>query len=114
MFFFFFLIGSVGLQIWAWRSLTVRLAGGTATRLQSVLRYAGWALVPLLLLVGGFAAMIGIEELFDVALVGERSGLLAIPVFGLSVLGTLAFMIRCAGGRTLSATCRFSFVSVAR
>ena len=94
--FLVFLIGSVGLQVWAWRRLTMRLAGGAATKLQSVLRYAGWAFVPLLLLVLGFAAMIGIEELFNVALVGERAALLAIPVSGLSVLGTLAFVVRCA------------------
>jgi hypothetical protein len=91
-----FLIGSVGLQVWAWRRSTKGLAGGAATKLQIVLTYAGWAFVPLLLLVGGLAAMIGIEGLFDVALVGERTALLAIPVFGLSVLGTLAFTVRCA------------------
>ncbi len=100
--FLVFFVGSVGLQIWAWRRLTMRLAGGAATRLQSVSRYAGWALVPPLLLAGGLAAMIGIEELFDIALVGERDALLAIPVLGLSVLGTLAFMVRCGLMRNAS------------
>ena len=49
-----------------------------------------------LLFVGGFAAMVGIEEWLHVALVEERAALLAFPVFGLSILGTVAFTVRCA------------------
>lgn len=89
-------IGSLGVQLWAWRSLTWRLQAGSITRLRSVLRYTGWALLPVVLFVAGFAAMAGIEEWLQVALIEERAALLAIPVLGLSVLGTASFAIRCA------------------
>lgn len=94
--FLIYLIGGVGLQVWAWRSLIKRLQGGTITRLQSASRYAGWAFLPVLLFVGGFAAMVGIEEWLQVALIEERAALMVLPMFGLSVLGTLAFTVRCA------------------
>lgn len=94
--FLIFLIGCVGMQIWAWRSVIGRLQGGTITRLQGASRYAGWAFLPVLLFVGGFAAMVGIEEWLQVALIEERAALLAFPVFALSVLGTVVFTIRCA------------------
>ena len=91
-----YLIGSVVMQAWAWRSLIARLQGGTITRLQSVSRFAGWAFLPVLLFVGGFAAMVGIEEWLQVALIEERAALLAFPVLGVAVLGTVAFTVRCA------------------
>jgi hypothetical protein len=94
--FLVYLIGCVAMQVWAWRSLIKRLRGGTITRLQSASRYAGWAFLPVLLFVGGFVAMVGIEEWLHVAFVEERAALLAFPVFGLSVLGTVAFTVRCA------------------
>jgi len=43
----------------------------------------------------GFAALIGLEELLQESLIDERAGLLIAPVVGLSVLGSLAIMIRC-------------------
>ena len=91
-----FLIGCVAIQVLAWRSIVRRLQGGAMTTLQGASRYAGWAFLPLLLFVGGFAAMVGIEEWLDVALVEERAALLAFPAFALSVLGTALFWIRCA------------------
>jgi len=94
--FLIYLIGCVGMQVWAWRSVVRRLQGGTITRLQGASRYAGWAFLPVLLFVGGFAAMVGIEEWLQVALIEERAALLAFPVFGLAVLGTVAFTVRCA------------------
>jgi hypothetical protein len=94
--FLIYLMGCVGIQVWAWRSLIRRLRGGTLTRLQGVCRYAGWAFLPILLFVGGYAAMVGIEEWLHVAIIAERAALLVFPVFGLSVLGTAAFTVRCA------------------
>lgn len=94
--FLIYLIGCVGMQAWAWRSVVRRLQAGTITRLQGASRYAGWAFVPVLLFVGGFAAMVGIEEWLHVALIQERAALLTLPVFGLAVLGTVVFTIRCA------------------
>jgi hypothetical protein len=90
------LIGSVGLQVWAWRRLIRRLQGGTIARIRGASSYAAWAFLPVLLFVGGFAVMVGIEEWLQVALIEERAALWAFPVFALSVLGTLAFTIRCA------------------
>ena len=94
--FLIFLIGSVGVQVWAWRSVVRRLQDGAITRMQGASKYAGWAFLPVILFVGGFAAMVGIEEWLQVAIVEERAALLAFPVLTLSVLGTLAFTIRCA------------------
>jgi len=90
------LIGSVGLQAWAWRSLIRRLRGGTLTRLQCATRYAGLAFVPVLLFIAVLLAMVGLEEWLGLALVGERAALLALPTLGLSVLGSLGFVVRCA------------------
>ena len=93
---FIFLIGCVALQVWAWRTVLRRLQGGTITRLQGALRYAGWAFLPVLLFVGGFAAMVGLEELTDAALIDERAALLAFPALALSVFSTVGFAIRSA------------------
>ena len=80
------LIAGVGVQVWAWRSLSRRLEGRTITQLQGASRYAAWAVLPVLLFVGGCATMAGIGH----------AALLACPVFGLSVLGTMVFATRCA------------------
>jgi hypothetical protein len=80
------LIACVGVQVWAWRSLVNRLRGATLTKLQAALRYAGWSFIPVLLWLGGSAAMFGVLQ----------AALLACPVFGLSGLGTVLFAIRCA------------------
>ena len=98
--FLIYLIGGVGVQVWAWRSLIDRLQDGTITKLQSASRYAGWAFLPVLLFVCGFVAMVGIEEWLQVALIEERATLLALPVVGLSFLGTVAFTVRCAFWRS--------------
>lgn len=91
-----YLIGCVGMQVWAWRSVVRRLNGGTITRVQGASRYAAWAFLPVLLFVGGFAGMVGIEEWLRTTLVEERAALLAVPVSGLAVLGTVVFTVRCA------------------
>jgi hypothetical protein len=39
--------------------------------------------------------MVGLEEWLNIALIGERAVLLAFPVFGMAVLGTAAFAVRC-------------------
>jgi hypothetical protein len=93
--FVLFLIGCLGVQVWAWRSVGRRLQAHTITRLRAFWTYAGWAFLPVLLFVGGFAAMVGIEEWLQIAVIGERAALLAFPVFVLSVLGTAVFGIRC-------------------
>lgn len=94
--FLIYLMGCVGIQVWAWRSLIRRLRRGSITRLQSVCRYAGWAFLPILLFVGGYAALVGIEEWLHVAIIAERAALLVFPVVGVSVLGTAAYTVRCA------------------
>jgi hypothetical protein len=94
--FFVCLIGSVGLQVWAWRRLIRRLKDGTTTKLRGAASYAAWAFLPVLVFGGGFAVMVGLEEWLQVALIYERAALWAFPVFALSVLGTIAFAISCA------------------
>lgn len=91
-----FLLGSVVLQAWAWRGLSRRVRAGALGRFQGAIRYTGWAFLPVPLLVAVFFAMVGLEELFGVALVEERGALLALPVLALSLLGSLAFWARSA------------------
>lgn len=94
--FLLFLTGSVGLQVWAWHRLIGRVQAGALTRLQGVARYVCWAFLPVLLFVAGFLAMVGLEEWLRLALIEERAALLALPVLGLSVLGSAAFAVRSA------------------
>lgn len=93
------LLGAIGLQVWTWQRLIAGLRNRALTKLQCVLRYTAWTSLPLFLLVGIFLAMIGLEELFQVALVGERSALLVFPVFGIWIVGAIAFAARCAFAR---------------
>ena len=94
--FLVFLISSLGLQVWAWRSLIRRVQIRALTRLQGTARYAGWAFLPVLLFVGVFFAMVGLEEWLHMALIEERAALLALPVLGLSTLGSVGFVVRSA------------------
>lgn len=91
-----YLAGSLAVQVWAWRRLLARVRRGETTRSRGALQYAGWAFLPLVLFIAGFALMIGMEEWFSLALIPERAALLVIPVFALSVLGTILFAIRSA------------------
>lgn len=94
--FLIYLIGCVALQAWAWRGLIGQVRAGSLTRVQSTLRYVALAFVPLLLFVTGFAALVGVEEWFKVAVIPERAPLLVLPVLAVSVVGSLAFAIRSA------------------
>ena len=95
-----YLTGCLGLQVWAWRRLIRRVRARELTRIQSVLQYAWWALLPIVVFVAGFALLVWIEEWADVALVEERSVLLGFRVIALSVAGTLCFAVRCAVARS--------------
>jgi hypothetical protein len=90
-----FVIAAIVLQAWAWQRLVTRMLSGALSRGQGALRYTGWAFVPVIVFVALFMAMVGLEEWLGLALVPERSPLLVIPVFALSVLWTLAFWGRC-------------------
>jgi hypothetical protein len=98
------LVGSIVVQAQAWRQLTSRLKAGAITKPQGLLRYAAWAFLPLLCLVGGFAVMIGVEEWLSVALIEERAPLLVIPVFAVGTVGTIAFVVRCLSLRARPTT----------
>ncbi len=91
-----FLMVSVGLQIWAWRSQIQRVRVGALTKMGGALRYAGWAFLPLLLFASVYLAMVGVEEWLHVAVIEERTALLALPMLGLSTLGSVGFAVRCA------------------
>ena len=94
------LLGSIGLQAWAWRSLQRRVTSGTVSKPAALLRYGGWALVPLLLFTGLFLGAIGAEELSGAAIIPELLGRAALPVaallLGIAGLGWLSFLILCA------------------
>lgn len=89
-------ISQIALQVWAWRGLIARLESGALTRFQGAAQYAGWAFLPLALFIAIYLALVGLEEWRHVALIGERTALLAVPVFALSVLGSMGFAVRCA------------------
>ena len=94
------LLGSVGLQAWAWRSLQRRIIAGAGSKPAALLRYGGWALVPFLLFTGLFLGAIGAEELSGAAVIPEPLGRAALPVaallLGIAGLGRLIFLILCA------------------
>ena len=94
------LAGSVALQAWAWRRLLRRVAAGEVARLEGSVRYGGWAVVPLLLLVAFFFGLVGLEELFDSAIIPELLGRAALPIamllLGVAALGWLCFSVFCA------------------
>jgi hypothetical protein len=94
------LLGSIALQVWAWRSLQRRVMSGAVTRPAALLRYGGWALLPLLLFVGLFLSAIGAEELTGTATIPEPLArialLIAALLLGLAGLGWLSFSILCA------------------
>ena len=94
------LLGSIGLQAWAWRSLQRRVISGTVSKSGALLRYGGWALVPLVLFMGLFLGAIGAEELSGAAIIPEPLGRAALPVaallLGVAGLGWLSFLILCA------------------
>jgi hypothetical protein len=94
------LLGSIALQVWAWRSLQRRVMSGTVTKPTALLRYGGWALLPLLLFAGLFLGAIGAEELSGVAIIPEPLARIALPVaallLGIAGLGWLTFSILCA------------------
>jgi hypothetical protein len=94
------LVGSVALQAWAWRRLRSRVAASEVTRLGASVRYAGWALAPLLLFVALFFGFVGLEELSGKAIISELMGRAALPVatllLGIAGLGWVCFSISCA------------------
>jgi len=94
------LVGSIALQIWAWRRLRGRVVAGDVTRFGGVVRYGGWAFAPLLLYVGFFFGLVGLEELSGAAIIPEPVGRATLPVaallLGVALLGSLSFSILCA------------------
>lgn len=94
--FVMFLIVSIGLQAWAWRRLLRRIRANALTRIGGAARYASWAFLPLILFVVAYFAMVGVEEWLRVAVIEERTALLALPLLGLSTLGSVGFAVRCA------------------
>ena len=90
------LIGSIALQVWVWRRLIERVKDGTLTRLRGAASYSGWAFLPVVLFVIIYLAMVGLEEWWQVALIEERTALLFLPVFAVSVIGSIGFAVRCA------------------
>jgi hypothetical protein len=90
------LVGHIALQVWAWRRVSRRLRSGAIGRLHGATRYTAWAFLPVALFISIYLALAGLEEWRQVALIGERTALLALPVLALSALGSIAFAVRCA------------------
>lgn len=94
------LVGSVALQVWAWQRLRRRFISGGVTRLGGSVRYAGWALAPLLSFVGCFFGLVGLEELSGAAIIPEPLGrvalLTATLLLAIAGVGWLCFSILCA------------------
>lgn len=61
------LVAPVACFVWQFR----RVRNGRSSRAQGILRYVGWSSAPLLIFVGLFFVMVGVEELVGVSLVGE-------------------------------------------
>jgi hypothetical protein len=102
------LAGSVALQAWAWRRLRRRVVAREVTRIAASVRYGGWAVAPLLLFVGFFFGLAGLEELFDSAIIPELLGRAALPIamllLGVAALGWLCFSVFCAFSRRIPGT----------
>lgn len=94
------LAGVVAFQAWMWNRLSGRIACGGLTKLQGVLRYGLWALLPLLLFVAFSFGAVGLEEWLGVAVISEPMGraTLLIVAFLLVIagLGSACFSLRCA------------------
>lgn len=73
---------------------------GAITRPGALLRYGGWALVPLSLFMGLCLGAVGAEELTGAAIIPESLGRAALPaaalLLGVAALGWLSFLISCA------------------
>jgi hypothetical protein len=74
------LLASVGLQVWAWRSLQKRVVSGAITKLGALLRYGAWALTSLLSFAGLFLAAVAAEELTGAAIIPEPLGRAVLPM----------------------------------
>ena len=94
------LVVVLALQAWAWHRLSGRAASGSLTRTGAGIRYALWALVPLLVYLAGFIGAVGLEEWLGIALISEPMGratlLIVAFLLGTAGLGSLCFGIRCA------------------
>jgi hypothetical protein len=96
--FLLFLLGCVALQTWAWVSLHRRVLSGSLTKLGAIVRYTGWALVPLVLLAALFFGAVGLEELTGTAVIPELLGRAVLPASGvflvLACLGICSFSVQ--------------------
>jgi len=93
------LAGVLAYQAWMWHRVSGRIAWGELTKLQGVLRYGLWALLPVLLFVALFFGAVGLEEWLGVAVISEPMGRATIPIVAfllvIAVLGSACFGVRC-------------------
>ncbi|MGH9462259.1 MAG: hypothetical protein ACRD1X_13635 [Vicinamibacteria bacterium] len=70
------------------------------TRLGASVRYGVWAVAPLLLFIGSFLGLVGVEELSGSAIIPEPMGRVVLPMsallLGIAGLGWASFSISCA------------------
>jgi len=88
-------LGAVALQSWAWRSLRSRFLAGVVSKPAALVRYGGWALVPLLFWAGLLLGAVAAEELSGAAIISEPVGRATLPLAALLLaiagLGWLSF-----------------------
>jgi hypothetical protein len=77
-----------------------RVRRGLSSRFKAIFLYAAYSAVPVLMYLGIFLALVGVEELLNTSLVGEvyARSLLIVCVGGaaLIIVGTIAFSITVA------------------
>jgi len=90
------LLGPIASFAWQFH----RVRRGLSSRLKAIVLYAAYSAVPVLLNLGIFLALVGVEELLNTSLVGEgyARSLLIVGVAGaaLVIVGTIAFSIAVA------------------
>jgi hypothetical protein len=95
-FVFLILLAPIASFVWQFR----RVHRGVSSRFKGIVLYAAYSAVPVLMYIGIFLALVGVEELLNTSLVGEgyARSLMIVSVGGaaLIIVGTIAFSIAVA------------------
>ena len=90
---FLILLAPIASFVWQFR----RVHRGVSSRFKGIVLYAAYSAVPVLMYIGIFLALVGVEELLNTSLVGEgyARSLIIVGVGGtaLVIVGTIIFSI---------------------
>jgi hypothetical protein len=93
------LIVPIASFVWQFR----RVQLGLSSRLRGIMIYAGWSAAPVLVSIGIFFALVGVEEFLDISLVGEGyarslaivgAGGFALVIFGIIVFSISVLLVK--------------------